>query len=70
MRRQTERATAGHVRTGGAWFGDGDAQPVSSVLGRQDDGRGSWGGWVYAVDADTGVWKWRLKVQATRSSAR
>ena len=20
-----------------------------------------WGGWVYAVDADTGVWKWRLK---------
>ena len=31
------------------------------VLGRQDDGRGAWGGWVYAVDADTGVWKWRLK---------
>ena len=21
----------------------------------------SWAGWVYAVDADTGVWKWRLK---------
>jgi alcohol dehydrogenase (cytochrome c) len=20
-----------------------------------------WGGWVYAVDADTGVWKWRAK---------
>jgi alcohol dehydrogenase (cytochrome c) len=20
-----------------------------------------WAGWVYAVDADTGVWKWRLK---------
>jgi len=20
-----------------------------------------WGGWVYAVDADTGVWKWRVK---------
>jgi glucose dehydrogenase len=19
------------------------------------------GGWVYAVDADTGAWKWRLK---------
>ena len=22
---------------------------------------GNWAGWVYAVDADTGVWKWRLK---------
>ena len=22
---------------------------------------GHWAGWVYAVDADTGVWKWRLK---------
>ena len=39
---------------------DGDQQPVSH-LGRQDDGRGGWAGWVYAIDADTGVWKWRLK---------
>ena len=22
---------------------------------------GTWAGWVYAVDADTGIWKWRLK---------
>jgi len=22
---------------------------------------GQWAGWVYAVDADTGTWKWRLK---------
>ena len=22
---------------------------------------GDWAGWVYATDADTGVWKWRLK---------
>ncbi len=22
---------------------------------------GDWAGWVYAADADTGVWKWRLK---------
>ena len=22
---------------------------------------GHWAGWVYAVDADTGAWKWRLK---------
>ena len=25
------------------------------------DSFGHWAGWVYAVDADTGVWKWRLK---------
>ena len=25
------------------------------------DSFGNWAGWVYAVDADTGVWKWRLK---------
>jgi alcohol dehydrogenase (cytochrome c) len=22
---------------------------------------GHWAGWLYAVDADTGAWKWRLK---------
>ena len=27
-------------------------------LGHAD---GNWAGWVYATDADTGVWKWRLK---------
>jgi len=25
------------------------------------DSFGHWAGWVYAIDADTGVWKWRLK---------
>jgi alcohol dehydrogenase (cytochrome c) len=25
------------------------------------DSFGNWAGWLYAVDADTGVWKWRLK---------
>ena len=25
------------------------------------DSFGNWTGWVYAADADTGVWKWRLK---------
>ena len=33
----------------------------SRILGRQEDPRANWGGSVYAVDADTGVWKWRLK---------
>ena len=38
----------------------GDMEPVLDV--RQNGGAdGHWAGWVYAVDADTGVWKWRLK---------
>ena len=28
------------------------------MFGRFDK---TWAGWVYAVDADTGIWKWRLK---------
>ena len=31
------------------------------LFGRQDAIGGFWGGWVYAVDADTGVSKWRLR---------
>jgi alcohol dehydrogenase (cytochrome c) len=48
------------VHTGGVWFGMATRNPFH-ILGTQDDGRGAWGGWLYAVDADTGVWKWRLK---------
>jgi hypothetical protein len=29
-----------------------------NIFGRFDK---TWAGWVYAVDADTGIWKWRLK---------
>jgi alcohol dehydrogenase (cytochrome c) len=38
----------------------GCTQPVQRgcQISRSD---GYWAGWVYAVDADTGVWKWRLK---------
>ena len=46
------------VPTGGAWFGNSSRNPFN-LFGRQD--QNSWGGWVYAVDADTGVWKWRLR---------
>ena len=56
---QTEQQMT-DVRTGGVWFGMATRNPFH-ILGRQDDGRGTWGGWVYAVDADTGVGKWRLK---------
>src|SRR5262249_25627074 len=31
------------------------------MFGRFICAYGAWAGWVYAVDADTGVWKWRLK---------
>ena len=30
-------------------------------MGQFTKAEGDWAGWVYAVDADTGVWKWRLK---------
>ena len=48
------------AHTGEVWFGMATTNPFH-ILGRQDDGRGSWAGWVYAVDADSGVWKWRLR---------
>jgi alcohol dehydrogenase (cytochrome c) len=44
--------------TGGAWFGNAMRNPFN-LFGKQD--QNFWGGWVYAVDADTGVWKWRLR---------
>jgi len=31
------------------------------MFGREGRADGHWAGWVYAADADTGVWKWRLK---------
>jgi alcohol dehydrogenase (cytochrome c) len=55
------RQTDGQIQdapTGGPWFGNLSRNPFS-LFGRQDEN--SWGGWVYAVDADTGVWKWRLR---------
>jgi alcohol dehydrogenase (cytochrome c) len=31
------------------------------VFGKFSRADGHWSGWLHAVDADTGVWKWRLK---------
>jgi alcohol dehydrogenase (cytochrome c) len=45
------------VKTGEPWAGMATWNPFW-MFGRT--GR-DWAGWVYAVDADTGVWKWRLK---------
>jgi alcohol dehydrogenase (cytochrome c) len=39
------------------WTGMATFNPFN-VFGRPD---GGWAGWVYSADADTGVWKWRLK---------
>ena len=45
------------VKVGQPWAGMWALNPIN-VFGKFDK---AWAGWVYAVDADTGVWKWRLK---------
>jgi alcohol dehydrogenase (cytochrome c) len=44
---------------GKPWSGEASWNPYD-VWGKAD-AFGNWAGWVYAVDADTGAWKWRLK---------
>ena len=44
---------------GQPWSGEASRNPYN-VWGKPDP-FGDWAGWVYAVDADTGAWKWRLK---------
>jgi len=48
------------ARPGQTWFGN-EAHNPFHLFGRQDRVDSGWAGWVYAVDADSGVWKWRLK---------
>jgi len=57
VKRQTDEQLQ-DAPTGSVWFGNAMRNPFN-LFGRQD--RNFWGGWVYAVDADTGVWKWRLR---------
>jgi alcohol dehydrogenase (cytochrome c) len=45
------------VKPGTLWMAHAPRNPAH-VTGKFDE---SWAGWVYAVDADTGAWKWRLK---------
>ncbi len=42
---------------GQLWTGMATLNP----FGKAGYADGNWAGWVYATDADTGVWKWRLK---------
>jgi alcohol dehydrogenase (cytochrome c) len=44
---------------GEPWSGEASINPFNT-WGKQDP-FGSWSGWVYASDADTGAWKWRVK---------
>jgi alcohol dehydrogenase (cytochrome c) len=47
------------VKPGVAWSGMATRNPYAT-FGKFDP-YGNWAGWVYAVDADSGDWKWRLK---------
>ena len=47
------------VRTGSPWSGEDTVNPFN-VWGKQDP-FAQWAGWLYASDADSGAWKWRVK---------
>ena len=44
---------------GAPWSGEASLNPFNT-WGKPDP-FGNWAGWVYASNADTGVWKWRVK---------
>jgi alcohol dehydrogenase (cytochrome c) len=48
------------VAIGQPWMGMAAWNPFD-MMGKFGGSDGYWAGWVYAADADTGVWKWRLK---------
>ncbi len=47
------------VKLGATWSAMSTLNPFSTF--GDLDSPDMWAGWVYAVDADTGAWKWRLK---------
>jgi len=48
------------VAVGQPWTGMAAWNPIN-MFGKEDPADGHWAGWIYASDADTGVWKWRAK---------
>lgn len=46
---------------GAPWMGQATLNPLYA-LGKPIQGDNEWHGWVYAVDADTGRWAWRAKL--------
>jgi alcohol dehydrogenase (cytochrome c) len=47
------------VKLGKPWSAMASLNPYNTY-GAQDS-FGTWAGWIYAIDADSGAWKWRLK---------
>jgi alcohol dehydrogenase (cytochrome c) len=48
------------IAVGQPWMGMATWNPFN-MFGKTDRTDGHWAGWLHAADADTGVWKWRLK---------
>jgi alcohol dehydrogenase (cytochrome c) len=48
------------IPIGQPWVAMAAINPFN-MFGKESRTEGHWAGWVYAADADTGVWKWRLK---------
>ena len=57
--RMQDAAQIQEVGLGKAWSGMATIDPYRTY--GTPDPFGSWAGWVYAVDADTGAWKWRVR---------
>ena len=49
-----------NVAIGQPFTGIAYLNPIN-LFGKEARTDGYWAGWVYATDADTGVWKWRVK---------
>ncbi|WP_144097579.1 pyrroloquinoline quinone-dependent dehydrogenase [Croceicoccus sediminis] len=45
-------------KNGTPWTGMASINPLNT-FGRAEQSDKTWGGWVYALDADTGEWSWR-----------
>ncbi|MGB6397576.1 MAG: PQQ-binding-like beta-propeller repeat protein, partial [Bradyrhizobium sp.] len=48
------------IPIGQPWVGMAYLNPFN-MFGKESRTDGHWAGWLYAADADTGVWKWRVK---------
>jgi alcohol dehydrogenase (cytochrome c) len=70
VRIQTAEEVAKTGITGKFWTGEKALNPID-MFGAFSRADGTWGGWLHAVDADTGEWKWKVRTNGptTRSSA-
>ena len=59
VRLQTREEVLGSA-VGQMWTGAKYLNPAD-IFGKFTRADGVWAGWLHGVDADTGVWKWRLK---------